>query len=122
MKLDACDQFNNRVKTLLRSANRAIGRMGYLATLRSIMTKSPRVMAPKIRRQITVGEFQGRVMPPNSRPKRNMSVPPMMSMVPSQSIVLRPAISEVLGVSILSHMRSVTRARPPNGTVEESNR
>lgn len=118
MKLDACDQFTNRVKTLLESANRAIGRMGYLAILRSMRTKIPRVTAPKIMRQITVGDFQGNDTPPNSRPKRNISVPPMTTMVPSQSIVRRPAMSGVLGVSILSQMRRVARATPPNGTVK----
>ena len=90
--------------------------MGYLASFHSARKKRTMVTTPKIRRQRTVAEDQGKETPPYSRPKRNITVPPVMVMTPIQSMALRPARMGVLGVSMSRKKRMMTKASASNGT------
>lgn len=54
-------------------------------------------------------------MPPNSRPKRNINVPPMIRNTPAQSMLRIPAMNGVLGDSILRKKKSATNETPPTG-------
>jgi hypothetical protein len=78
--------------------------------------KRRRVKLPKARRQITVTEDQGKVVPPNWRPNRNIVVALTMRMLPSQSTALRPARRGVLGVSSLRVEKIEMKAMAVRGT------
>lgn len=56
-------------------------------------------------------------MPPNSRPKRNIRVPPTMRKVPAQSMLRRPAKNGVLGDSMDRKKNRMRNENPPMGTV-----
>ena len=75
-------------------------------------------MIPKTSRQTTVAEDQGKDTPPYSRPRRNITVPPLTSMMPVQSIAFRPSRMGVLGVSISRKNMMMAKAIPSKGTVE----
>lgn len=98
--------------------NNRRGMMGYLASFHSLRKKRPNVTAPKTKRQITVAEFQGKDIPPNSKANRNITVPPTTVMVPIQSMARIPARKGVLGVSIFKNTIKIRRATPPTGTAE----
>ena len=72
--------------------------LGLLSTLHSTRIKRKPMTQPKTRRQMTVADLQGNVMPPNSRPRRNMRVPPMIVKAPSASTAFRPVRKDVLGL------------------------
>ena len=74
--------------------------MGYLASFHSLIKKRTIVMTPNTSRQMTIAEDQGKDTPPYSRPRRNMTVPPVTSRTPSQSIAFRPSSMGVFGVSM----------------------
>lgn len=73
-------------------------------------------MTPNTSRQTTVAEDQGKDTPPYSRPRRNMTVPPVTSMTPSQSMAFRPARMGVFGVSMSRKNRMMAKAMPSKGT------
>ena len=63
-----------------------------------------------------MADFQGWLMPPNSRPNRNIRVPPIMRKVPAQSMLRRPARSGVFGDSIDRKKNRMRNENPPTGT------
>ena len=65
---------------------------------------------------MTVAEAQEKDTPPNSRPSRNITVPPAMVSEPSQSMALRPATMGVVGVSMSRKKKSTMNASPSQGT------
>ena len=98
--------------------NRRSGIIGYLAHFHSLMRKRARVMIPKTSRQITVAEDQGKDKPPYSRPRRTMTVPPVTSMTPTQSMAFKPSRMGVLGVSMSRKNIMMTKAIASKGTEE----
>lgn len=106
-----------RLETLEK---RRSGIIGYLANFHSFMKKRTMVTTPNTSRQTTVAEDQGRDAPPYSRPRRNMTVPPVMSITPSQSIAFRPSRIGVFGVSISRKTIMMAKAMPSKGTEEIS--
>lgn len=91
------------------------GIIGYFANFHSLTKNRPIVKRPKTIRQITFAEDQGALTPPYSRPKRNISVPPMIRRAPDQSIAFRPARRGVLGVSMSRNTERIMNARPSQG-------
>lgn len=77
-------------------------------------------MTPNTSRQTTVAEDQGKDTPPYSRPRRNMTVPPVTSMTPSQSMAFRPSRMGVFGVSMSRKTIMMAKAIPSKGTEETS--
>ena len=96
--------------------NKPSGIIGYLANFHSLIRKRARVMTPKTNRQITVAEDHGKDTPPYSRPRRNMTVPPVTSMMPSQSMAFRPSRMGVLGVSMSRKVMMIAKAIASKGT------
>lgn len=92
--------------------------MGYLASFHSLMKKRTMVTTPNTSRQTTVAEDQGKDTPPYSRPRRNMTVPPVTSMTPSQSMAFKPSRMGVFGVSMSRKMTMMAKAIPSKGTEE----
>lgn len=90
---------------------------GYFAIFHSLRKNRAQTTMPKTIRQITVGDFQEYCTPPNSRPSRNMTVPPTIVIEPSQSMALRPARIGVFGVSISRKKKIMIKASPSQGTV-----
>ena len=99
-----------------RCLKRRKGISGYLAKNPSLTKNSPIVPRPKIIKQMTVAESQGKVTPPNSKPRRNMTVPPTIRSEPSQSIALRPSRIGVLGVCMSRKSIKMIKATPSHGT------
>ena len=77
---------------------RPIGMSGYCASLFSLKMKTPIIIVPKIIKQMTVGEFQAKEVPPNSRPNSSIKVTPNIERLPNQSIALNPSAIAVLGL------------------------
>ena len=75
-------------------------------------------MTPNTSRQTTVAEDQGKDTPPYSRPRRNMTVPPVINITPSQSMAFRPSRMGVLGVSMSRKTMMMAKAILSNGTEE----
>ena len=96
------------------------GIIGYLASFHSLIKKRTIVMTPNTSRQTTVAEDQGKDTPPYSRPRRNMTVPPVMSMTPSQSMAFKPSRIAVFGVSISRKTMMMPKAMPSKGTEKRS--
>ncbi len=96
------------------------GIIGYFASFHSFIKKRTIVMRPNTSRQTTVAEDQGKDTPPYSRPRRNMTVPPVTSMTPSQSMAFRPSRMGVFGVSISRKTTMMAKAIPSKGTEERS--
>ena len=94
---------------------RSGGMRGYLASRFSLNMKKTDMTAPNTIKQMTLGEFQGNVTPPKSRPRRTIKVSPMMLMLPSQSIALTPSISDVFGLCTSRNSWSKTKATPATG-------
>lgn len=81
--------------------------------------KRPAATRPNTIRHMTIGEDQGCVTPPKSRPNRNMKVAPIIVMLPSQSIAWIPVISGVFAVWDFK-VSTVTRNAPAvRGTSRE---
>ena len=99
---------------------RRSGIIGYLANFHSLMKKRTMVMTPNTSRQTTVAEDQGKDTPPYSRPRRNMTVPPVMSMTPIQSMAFKPSRIGVLGVSMSRKTKIMAKAIPSKGTGKKS--
>lgn len=93
------------------------GNMGSLATLYSMKRKRRNARAPKTMRQSTVTEFQAKLTPPNSRPRRTMSVLQRMVRVPKQSIVLRPTRKGFFRGWSSSRSTSIMMAETPSHTI-----
>lgn len=98
MKTNPWQKQTKRAATFERCLNSLRGMTGYRASFHSLTTKRQATTKPKIIKQRTVGEVQGYVTPPNSRPKSTMSVPPTMVREPAQSTALRPSQTGVLGL------------------------
>lgn len=90
--------------------------IGYLANFHSLRKKRAKVTSPNTMRQMTMGESQGYVTPPYSRPRRNITVPPTTVKHPSQSIAFKPAKSGVLGVSMSRNSMMMAKAMASIGT------
>lgn len=58
----------------------------------------PAMPTPNTIKQITLGEFQGNVTPPNSRPSSTINVIPKMEKLPNQSTAFIPGIMAVFGL------------------------
>ena len=99
---------------------RRSGIIGYLASFHSLIKKRTRVTRPNTRRQTTVAEDQGNDTPPYSRPRRNITVPPVTSMTPSQSMAFRPSMMGVFGVSMSRKIMMMAKAIASKGTEETS--
>lgn len=72
--------------------------------------------SPNTMRHTTMGESQGYVTPPYSRPRRNIIVPPTTVTHPSQSIAFKPAKSGVFGVSMSRKIMMMAKAMASIGT------
>lgn len=105
-----------REPTLDRYLKIRRGMIGYLANFHSLRKKRPNVASPNTMRQMTMGEPQGYVTPPYSRPRRNIMVPPTIVMHPSQSIAFNPAKSGVFGVSMSRKKMMMAKAMASIGT------
>lgn len=90
--------------------------IGYLANFHSLRKKRAKMTSPNTMRQMTIGESQGYVTPPYSRPRRNITVPPTTVKHPSQSIAFKPAKSGVLGVSMSRNSMMMAKAMASIGT------
>jgi hypothetical protein len=88
---------------------------GYLARRASLYTKKIDINAPKIMRHMTVGELQGKISPPKSRPRSNINTKPMMVILPNQSIAWRPSFHFVLGLCTLKKTSSSANVVPDIG-------
>ena len=99
---------------------RRSGIIGYLASFHSLIKKRTIVMTPNTSRQTTVAEDQGKDTPPYSRPRRNMTVPPVISMTPSQSMAFKPSRIGVFGVSMSRKTMMMAKAMPSKGTERRS--
>ena len=99
---------------------RRSGIIGYLASFHSLMKKRTRVMTPNTSRQTTVAEDQGKDTPPYSRPRRNMTVPPVTRTTPSQSMAFRPSRIGVLGISMSRKTKMMAKAIASKGTEKTS--
>ncbi len=77
--------------------------------------KKPSIRTPKTIRQITLGEFQGNVSPPKSRPINVMSVTPSTVTVPNQSIAFTPSQILVFGLWTSRNNRIIRKANPARG-------
>jgi hypothetical protein len=66
-------------------------------------------------RQITRGEFQGTVAPPNSRPSSSIRTKPMIDRLPNQSIALRPSRIGVLGLWTSRYRNNKMKVVPEMG-------
>ena len=97
---------------------RRSGIIGYFANFHSLMKKRTMVITPNTSRQTTVAEDQGKDTPPYSRPRRNITVPPVISITPSQSMAFRPSRMGVLGVSMSRKTMMMAKAMLSNGTEE----
>ena len=71
---------------------------------------------PKTMRQITFAEPHGSMTPPNSRPRRSMSVPPTIVRDPVQSTALRPSQTGVFGLSRCRKIHRRMKTVPVIGT------
>lgn len=58
--------------------------------------------------QMTLGEVHGNITPPNSRPRRNIKVAPVMVILPNQSIAFSPVTKGVSG-TFRSKKKTTTR-------------
>lgn len=95
--------------------NNRRGITGYFANFHSMITNMIETSNPKTMRHMTLAESQGNVIPPNSKPSRNMTVPPTMARLPNQSTALSPAPSGVLGLSKCKNKESATMTLPVIG-------
>jgi hypothetical protein len=91
--------------------------IGEEASLHSARRKSRNVRPPKTRRQTTMLEDQGKVDPPNWRPRRNIVVAATMRKLPSQSMAFRPASKGIFSVSSLTVKKMQMNAMPVRGTM-----
>ncbi len=114
MKQTAKDATFERCLKMLR------GIIGYFANFHSLTKNRAMVMTPNKIRHTTVAEDHGKLTPPYSRPRRSIIVPPVIVMTPTQSIAFRPAPIGVLGVSISSRKRIMTKASASKGTDTKS--
>jgi hypothetical protein len=67
----------------------------------------------------TIAELQGWTTPPNSRPRRSITVDPTMVREPSQSTAFKPAQIGVLGVSSFKRRKIKIKTVPMIGTEDE---
>ena len=98
---------------LLKSAN---GITGCLANFHCERKKNTNSTIPRIMRQSTIAEVQGKFTPPNPRPTRSSSVAAVTVEAPSQSMAFRPAISGVFGVWTSRKTNRMMKAIPSQGT------
>jgi len=72
--------------------------IGYFASFFSLKMKKKVMKHPKMIKQMTVGDFQGKVVPPKSRPSSSITVRPRIERLPAQSMAFRPSKNGVLGL------------------------
>ena len=98
-----------------RFRNNRRGMIGYLASLASLNTKRIDIKSPNTIRQTTCGEFQGKVIPPKSRPRRNITAKPTTDRLPNQSIAMIPAMKPVPGLWRSRKKNTTRKVRPELG-------
>lgn len=98
-----------------RLFNISKGINGYRANLFSLKMKKADIAHPKTIKQMTLGEFQGKEVPPKFRPSKSMIVRPRMDRLPNQSIAFTPSKSLVLGLWTSRKNRRSTNATPVKG-------
>lgn len=89
--------------------------IGCLASLASLNTKRIDINSPNIIRQTTCGDFQGNVIPPKSRPRRNMTARPTTDKLPNQSTAMIPATKPVPGLWTSRKKKTVRKVRAEHG-------
>lgn len=104
-----------RAATLLLLLNIPKGISGYLASLFLLNMKNRDMAEPKTIRQMTMGEFQGKVAPPKSRPSRIIISRPSIEALPNQSTAFMPSVSFVLGLCTSKNSNSKRKAIPAIG-------
>lgn len=103
-----------------RPLNKCRGITGYRANFDSFTRNKTTITTLKVIRQRTFAELQGKITPPNSRPRRRVIVAPTIAMLPSQSTALRPAMIGVRGVSSFKNSTKAKNTTPEHGTEEIS--
>lgn len=98
-----------------RLLNISKGISGYRANLFSLKMKKTDITHPKIIRQMTLGESQGKEVPPKFRPSNSIIVRPRTDRLPNQSIALTPSKSLVLGLWTSRKNRRSTNATAVKG-------
>lgn len=84
--------------TFVRWRKICSGMIGFFTSLTWVTINTPNIRAPKMIRQITVVDFHGNMVPPNSSPKRNIRVNPKIVALPVQSIAFKPSNIGVRGL------------------------
>src|SRR6267378_7486320 len=79
-----------RLATLDDTLNMPIGIRGCFESHFSLNMKSIVVRQPKIMRQMTCDELQGKVLPPKSSPRSSINVNPRIERLPTQSMAFTP--------------------------------
>jgi hypothetical protein len=91
------------------------GMSGYFASFFSLKMKTPIIIAPKTIRQMTVGDFQSKTVPPKSSPNNNISITPSIERLPNQSMALNPSTIAVFGLWTSKNRRSSKNVVPVMG-------
>jgi len=110
-----CQNVKSRHPAFDQFANNFRGIKGYRANLFSLYTKKIDINAPNTIRQMTRGEFHGKVVPPNSRPRRSISTSAIIDRLPNQSIALNPSNTGVLGLWTSRNMNNRMNVVPETG-------
>ena len=92
-----------------------MGMIGYRANRVSLKKKRTDMNNPKTIRQMTVGEFQGKEMPPKLRPSRSITVRPRIVRLPNQSMAFMPSMIPVLGLCTSRKKSNSVNAVPETG-------
>ena len=108
-----------RLITLDRCFRIFSGINGYLARRRSLKMNNIDIEHPKMIRQITLGESQGKVVPPKLRPSRSITVSPIIERLPNQSMARTPSKSLVRGLWTSRKRRRSRKARPEKGRLTQ---
>ena len=93
-----CTKHNTRLATLDELRKRLSGISGYRARLFWLKIKSIDMKQPNTMRQMILGEFQGNITPPKSKPRSSISVKPKIEKLPHQSMALMPSRTFVFGL------------------------
>lgn len=88
------------------------GIKGYLAIFFSLKKNKTPITQLNTMRQMTFGEFHGKMTPPKSRPRSNMSTKPRTDALPAQSMALNPSSAFVFGLCTSKNTRSKTKVVP----------
>ena len=91
------------------------GISGYFASHFSLYIKSSDMKQPKITRQTTCDELQGKVVPPKSSPRSSINVNPRIERLPNQSTAFMPSTIFVRGLCTSRNSSKSKKAIPHNG-------